>query len=401
MTHIHEPSPVPSRLQSIDVLRGLTVALMLFVNDLYEPGVPAWLVHAGPHEDGIGLADTVFPAFLFVVGLSVPFALAARRTLGDTTARTWAHLAVRTLSLLLIGFFMVNIETLNPALTGMRVFTWALAAHLCFFLVWNRYPRDWRWRMVRRTWVGLGMAGLALLAWVYRSGSPAHVGGMQISWWGILGLIGWGYLAAAASCLWLGERPWSIALVWLGFVALNMLGSAGDTTGLDPLRSALAPLLDGNVPAITLAGVFAGVLVRRHQARPHALLARLVPLGAACMLVGLVLQHWYILSKIQATPSWAMLCSGISVLAFCAIFVCVDMFAARGWQSLAVAGRNALTLYLAPNIVYYVLWLVWPAVFFYKRDDAPWLAVAGSLLWTVLMMAMVGALKRIHVRLAL
>jgi predicted acyltransferase len=46
-----------SRIQSIDIMRGLTLFLMLFVNDLYTPGVPEWLGHAVENEDRLGLAD--------------------------------------------------------------------------------------------------------------------------------------------------------------------------------------------------------------------------------------------------------------------------------------------------------------------------------------------------------
>jgi heparan-alpha-glucosaminide N-acetyltransferase len=45
------------RISSIDIMRGLTLFLMLFVNDLYTPGVPKWLVHTSIEEDGMGLAD--------------------------------------------------------------------------------------------------------------------------------------------------------------------------------------------------------------------------------------------------------------------------------------------------------------------------------------------------------
>ena len=47
---------------AIDMLRGLTMFLMIFVNDLWTVGdVPHWLEHAGTHEDAMGLADIVFP----------------------------------------------------------------------------------------------------------------------------------------------------------------------------------------------------------------------------------------------------------------------------------------------------------------------------------------------------
>jgi predicted acyltransferase len=67
---------IDSRLKSIDILRAVTMLLMIFVNDLWTlSGVPDWLGHKDAHEDGMGLADVVFPAFLFIVGLSIPHAI--------------------------------------------------------------------------------------------------------------------------------------------------------------------------------------------------------------------------------------------------------------------------------------------------------------------------------------
>ncbi|RZL99473.1 MAG: DUF1624 domain-containing protein, partial [Pedobacter sp.] len=61
-----------ARILSIDIMRGLTLFLMLFVNDLYSNGVPEWLHHTKASTDGMGLADWVFPGFLFMVGMSIP-----------------------------------------------------------------------------------------------------------------------------------------------------------------------------------------------------------------------------------------------------------------------------------------------------------------------------------------
>ena len=59
----------PRRLASIDVFRAITMMLMIFVNDLdLDEKVPRWLEHAAEGEDRLGLADTVFPAFLFYRG---------------------------------------------------------------------------------------------------------------------------------------------------------------------------------------------------------------------------------------------------------------------------------------------------------------------------------------------
>ncbi len=63
----------PARVGAIDILRALTMVLMIFVNDLWSlTGIPAWLEHVSPGADGIGLADVVFPVFLFIVGMSLP-----------------------------------------------------------------------------------------------------------------------------------------------------------------------------------------------------------------------------------------------------------------------------------------------------------------------------------------
>jgi|GEM_PF-3977448 len=49
----------PQRILSIDIMRGLTLFLMLFVNDVFMPGVPKWIGHTEADVDGMGLADWV------------------------------------------------------------------------------------------------------------------------------------------------------------------------------------------------------------------------------------------------------------------------------------------------------------------------------------------------------
>ena len=97
------------RIISIDALRGLVMLVMIFVNDLGRAGdiVPAWMKHYRG-ENGMTFVDVVFPAFLFIVGMSIPFALGARINKGETRWRTFLHVAIRTLSLLFIGILMVN-----------------------------------------------------------------------------------------------------------------------------------------------------------------------------------------------------------------------------------------------------------------------------------------------------
>ena len=97
------------RVDSIDVFRGLTIVLMIFVNTVAGvKNIPLWLKHAPADVDGMTLPDIVFPAFLFIVGMAIPFAIRAREKKGQTKFEIWKHIIIRTIGLLTLGFFMVN-----------------------------------------------------------------------------------------------------------------------------------------------------------------------------------------------------------------------------------------------------------------------------------------------------
>lgn len=65
------------RLISLDAFRGLTIFLMLLVNNIGEQSdTPGQLTHAG-WQGGVRLADFIFPWFLFCVGMAIPFSVAA------------------------------------------------------------------------------------------------------------------------------------------------------------------------------------------------------------------------------------------------------------------------------------------------------------------------------------
>ena len=60
----------PSRVVSVDLVRGWDVWLMLFVNEMAGvTGTPAFLRHMPATADGMTITDVVFPAFLFITGM--------------------------------------------------------------------------------------------------------------------------------------------------------------------------------------------------------------------------------------------------------------------------------------------------------------------------------------------
>ncbi|HTN36172.1 MAG TPA: DUF5009 domain-containing protein [Arachidicoccus sp.] len=391
------------RIEAIDIMRGLTLFLMLFVNDLFEPGVPHWMVHADANADSMGLADWVFPGFLFMVGLSIPFAFANRRKKGDTTFTMLMHILIRTVSLLVIGILIYNgEERLSTDLTGMDKLVWLFLLYLSVFLVWNWYPKQSRyakWFVVLRC---LGGIGLLWLCWVFKAGAPGDVSWLRPGWWGILGLIGWGYLVAALAYMISGKKLLYCFLLWLIFIFLNCFSVKGGLDFLAPLSPVLGVITDGNVPSIVIAGLLIGMVLHKRWFTPWQFVVGLFALGIICIGIGLVLRHWFILSKIIGTPSWGMLCNGISMALFALIYALSDIAGKSGWAYLfKLAGRNSLTTYLSPDMIYFASWYFgWP-LFFYKQDQHAWLAIVGSLIWAGLMVIYAWLLSRCHIKLKL
>ena len=101
-------APAP-RILSVDVLRGFVMFTMIFVNDLAgapKAVVPDWMVHFSDrhkHGSGMTFVDLVFPGFLFIVGMSIPFALGGRLNKGERVWKIILHVTARTLALLAIG----------------------------------------------------------------------------------------------------------------------------------------------------------------------------------------------------------------------------------------------------------------------------------------------------------
>ena len=212
------------RIKSIDIFRALTMFLMIFVNDLWTlTDIPGWLSHRAASYDGMGLADVVLPAFLFIVGLSIPYAIRSRINWGESGSKILMHIAERTIALLVMGLLMVNLEYINESQIPFSKYYWKILMAFSFFLIWNQYKVKNFGRIPVIALKFSGITILIFLAIIYRGGAENHTQWMSLHWWGILGLIGWGYLINALVYLLLRERPGWIALVCLVFYLMNII----------------------------------------------------------------------------------------------------------------------------------------------------------------------------------
>lgn len=396
------PKPTSQRILSIDIVRGLTLLLMLFVNDLYMPGVPAWLGHTEMNFDGMGLADWVFPSFLFMVGISIPYAIEARRRRGASDLAITGHILWRTLSLICIGVALLNAGRINPEMTGITSQTWRWLFYLFLFMLWNNYPRESRYALVFKILRAIGFVGIITLLAIFRAGTPEDPQWLVASWWGILGLIGWGYVVAALTSLATRGSLIGAVVVWAVFLALNCISSAGINDWATSLRTILGTVIQGNTPMIVLTGLVTGTYLMRTSHDNRRKMWTMIVAGVVLIVAGFVLRNWYIISKILATPSWGLICNGISLLVLALVFYRTDICGRTRFTSLlSTTGRNSMTTYLAPSVIYSFIGLLPFRLLFYKQPDCALLAIAGSAAWAIAMAYFSILLERLYIKLKL
>lgn len=294
------PAPAPAerrRLTSLDVLRGLTVAWMIVVENQGDGA------HAFPgtrHADWHGFdgADIVFPLFLFVVGGSL--ALSIERA-------SWGRILRRTallffLGLVLNGLGRVPLESLKWMGVLQRI-------ALCYLLaaVLVRLVPDRRRQVL--------VAGSVLVGyWLFLSAGPL--------------------------------TPDRSTAGWLDRLLLGQAHMYKD--GLyDPSGLASTPAATVNV----LAGYWAVRWVRTQPMWARAA-GTLFRVGLACLAGGLAWAVVHPLNKRLWTGSFVVVTVGLSLLALAGVYLLVDVRERRRWAWVAeVFGRNAVVLYVASELV--------------------------------------------------
>ncbi|MGC1244340.1 MAG: DUF5009 domain-containing protein [Chryseosolibacter sp.] len=342
------------RVSTIDILRALTMVLMIFVNDLWSlKDIPAWLGHVDQGVDGIGLADVVFPAFLFIVGLSIPFAMENRRKKGDSDFGLVSHVLWRSLALLVMGVFLVNGETINAAATGMPRFVWGPICCLCFIMIWNTYPKNASRLLVNAARV-IAVLTLLVLAFIYRGGPDDALRNFGPQWWGILGLIGWAYLVSGLIAVFARNNFYVILGAWAFFSILSMVSHAG----LFPAFLSFIPsaISGGTLVGLTLGGILTSMIFRYFRERKdnRGLTVTLVVFAALLIGLSVVTRPYWGLAKLGATPAWLFLCSAFTILGFIVIYWIADVYRKENWFNIVKpAGTATLLCYLIPYFAYF------------------------------------------------
>ena len=381
-----------SRIATIDVFRAITMFLMLFVNDI--PGIkqiPHWLLHADMNEDMLGFSDIIFPCFLFVMGMSVPFALLKRKEKGESLWGTLRHILERTLALIVMGLFTVNLGSYDGEATGLPYSWYLILLVLSFFLTWNLYPKAEGWK--KYLFTGMKYAGILLMIGLFCLFEGKNGAVFAPKWWGILGLIGWTYLVTAIVFLIVRIRLVWMLSAWLIVLALTVLSHNG-MLDLSSLPS------DMTHHALGVSGAFASVLLIHlgNREKPFKFVGTMLGLGVLMLALFFVSHPYWIISKIQATPTWLFVCNAISFFMVGILYYLTDVMNKAHWFSIIKpAGTVTLTCYMIPYA-----WNAVQRLIGFHYPDFLCIGVPGlcrSLLFSLVIVWIAGLLMKVNVRL--
>jgi hypothetical protein len=245
------------------------------------------------------------------------------------------------------------------------------------------------------------MSGLALMIAMFaifrRTTPTGHVAWIDTSYWEILGLIGWAYLAVAI--LYIPTRRWRWApLGWFVLLlALNVSTTAKWIAWPHHLPFWVWPFGSGADALMVMAGV---VTTKIFLAADGTFRNKAVPaltFAAAVLLAGWLFTPLGI-SKIRATPTWCLYSIGASVLILTVLYWICDAKKRTSWAAFArPAGANTLMTYLVPDLYYYAFW----ALSLTLRFQEGWPGVLRAIVFTIVMLAVAAKLTKWRVRMQL
>lgn len=398
------------RDRGIDHLRAITMVVMIFVNDFWKiHDVPHWLEHAKFGEDFLGLSDVVFPVFLFVVGMSIPYAIERRFSKGLPGESTVGHIFTRSFALLIMGAFIVNSESkLSPEVAYPIGVYWILMV-TAFLLIWNQYPKAGTQNR-QRIFSSLKWIGIAVLFYLAISFRDPKGGVFTAGWWGILGLIGWCYLFSAMIYVFTRDRLRYLVPIWIALVVICMLGTrlneahGGEAFLALPRPNFYNDLLNifhvgnGALAAFTMGGIiFSLVVARVNRFTLKRKAAYLISAVVVLFIAGYISRNYWIVSKLSASPPWIFYVTAIAIVIY-SLLSWLAQTGRDGWLNiLSPAGTATLTCYLLPYVSYALADLTGISLPDWFTHQ-PW-GLVNSFLFALLMVGITSVLGRMHIKL--
>jgi len=325
------PAIAPTRVQrliSLDVLRGITIAFMIMVNNNGGSGSWGFMNHA--EWNGLTPTDLVFPTFVFVVGASIAFAFDARLARGATRVALGWHTLRRAGILFLLGIVVNGFPLFE--LAHLRIYGVLQRIAVCYLVVALFYLWD------RRVWTKVAALGVALVGyWILLRWVPVPG----------LGMPGrdFPFMDESRNLVsWLDRQllPGHLYLPW--------------NPPTHDLRDPEGLLSDLPAVGTALLGLLAGLWMRERKA------ARTTTLGlaagsVACLATGYLWSVWFPLNKNLWTSSFVLVAAGWSLAVLTLAYWAVEQMGwgrerGKGWiWPWLVFGSNAIVAYMFSELL--------------------------------------------------
>jgi predicted acyltransferase len=324
----------PGRLLSLDVLRGLTIAFMILVNNNGNEAAAYWpLKHAA--WNGFTPTDLVFPTFLFLVGISTVYSTAVRLAQGATRQSLFLHILRRSVILYLLGLVVNSFPYFH--LHTMRFYGVLPRIAICYLIIASLYLLSPGWRSK----AALAIAALAGY-WILMRFVPVP---------------GYGIPTHDIPLL---DRDANLT-AWLDrqvFSAPHLYERTRDPEGLLSTIPALATALLGLLTGIWL----------RTQRTLRAKAAGIATAGLTGVLLGSLWNVSFPINKKLWTSSYVFFAGGLSLLLLALCLLIVDLRQktsstsghSRFLSPVFVFGTNAISAYVFSELLQSTLTSIHP-----------------------------------------
>ena len=377
--------------------------LMIWVNDFWTlNSIPKWLKHATSGEDYLGFSDLIFPWFLFVMGMSIPFSFEDRLRKGEADPIVWRHIIFRTIALLIMGLFHMNMEMYNHENSLISKPYFVIICTSAFFMIWNKYPKSISSEnMLYKVFPIIGMLMLIGSLLIYKGKSySGDALGFSTHWWGILGLIGWSYFIAASSYF-LFRRSLSGAIISFGVcLGLNIISSSSISYNIFSWQSKDWIPGSGGLQALTFGGIITSLVLMKYKDRDNIknLYTILLGMGLVSFFGGLYLRQFFIISKISGTVTWILISMSTALFLYVLLHYIIDVQEKIYWyEPIKIAGTATLTCYLIPYFYYSfktILGIQLPLFF-----TTGLMGLLKSIIYSFIIIAIAWSLERVKIQL--
>jgi len=314
--------PADQRLLSLDALRGFDMFWIIGGESIAQAAAQltgwAWLVWlAGqlhhPEWHGFAFYDLIFPLFLFIAGVAMPFSFDKRLERGDSKRRLARHAIQRGLLLVLLGMIY----------NGLLDFDWTNM----------RYPS-----VLGRIGLAYLFAALVVLNTRLR-GQLLWIVGILIGYWALLKFV---------PVPTFGAGDLSPGHTLTDFIDRSLVPGRLYHGDRDPEG------LLGVVPAIAtaLAGAVTGRLLKNERLSGYVKTLIMVIAGLACLGLGWLWNLEFPINKNLWTSSFVLHCAGWSLLLLALFYLVIDVWRLRAWTLFfVVIGSNSILIYMAQQFV--------------------------------------------------